>query len=197
MFVVSVISCGAAIYQCVYMTFKSCGNIRVWRSLLATLSIMLTSGGAIAVVAVSFWFVILSLLGIACVFGVHLLAKYDLDPYEKILLERFLARDVHAQNLLLRTVELKQRIVVCEELDHPVTIDGSIYFDVEPIDVRDMAMQGLIGMCDANVETWKTKDGDEVVKFEYYTALDDARHVARLVKERGMLNQYGLMKEEE
>ena len=179
------------IYQCVYTTRypKKSSTMGIIRSILTTAALTLTPGGGIAAFIINPWFALASAFGLLCCAVDQWLAKYDLDPNENDLLEKFLAFDIKSQVLLLQAVELKQRVVVCESSTPPVTINGTISTEVDPIDVQEMAAQGLLGKCRQNVETRGTGLDSAIVRTEYYTPLDDARKIARLLNRFKPINK--------
>lgn len=187
-----------AIYRFFYVAryAKKDGKMRVLRTLLITAAFLLTVGGVATVVLINFWGVALLFVGGVCLFIDGRLAKFDLDPQEQTIVDKFMAHDVETRNLILQAVESNRRVVVREGTSRPVTIDDEIYFYVDPLDVRETAAQGFLIKVD-EVET-KQIDGDggvEFAKCEYYTVHDDARFVARYVKNRGWIDEYGLMPE--
>lgn len=186
---VTAITLVAAIYQCVYTARypkKGC-RMRVLRTWLATMAITLIIMSGVAAVAISPWFILATPLGLTCGVLDRRLAKYDLDSKEDALLQTFLSLDVHCQNLILRAVELDERVELCEELDRPVSIGGSLYFKVEPLDLRELVPKGFLG--DVHKETIND------LHYEYFTILDPAREVARLAQACELVDRYGLMEE--
>jgi hypothetical protein len=169
--------------------------MRVLRTLLITAAFLLTVGGVATVVLINFWGVALLFVGGVCLFIDGRLAKFDLDPQEQTIVDKFMARDVETRNLILQAVESNRRVVVREGTSRPVTIDDEIYFYVDPLDVRETAAQGFLVKVD-EVRTKQISDDVEFAKCEYYTVHDDARFAARYVKNRGWINEYGNMPED-
>lgn len=191
-------TCAISIFQSVYATRHPVkgSKMSVLRSILASASLTLTVCGAVAVFTLGPLWAIASAIGLVCGIIDGRLAKYDLNPQEQTIVDKFMARDVETRNLILQAVESNRRVVVREGTSRPVTIDDEIYFYVDPLDVRETAAQGFLIKVD-EVET-KQIDGDggvEFAKCEYYTVHDDARFVARYVKNRGWINEYGNMPE--
>ena len=187
-----------AIYRFFYIAryAKKDGKMRVLRTLFITAAFLLTIGGVATVALASFWGVALLFVGGVCLFIDGRLAKFDLDPQEQTIVDKFMARDVETRNLILQAVESNRRVVVREGTSRPVTIDDEIYFYVDPLDVRETAAQGFLVKVDEVQTKQISDDGDvEFAKCEYYTAHDSARFVARYVKIRGWIDEYGLMPE--
>jgi fatty acid desaturase len=107
-----------AIYRFFYVAryAKKDGKMRVLRTLLITAAFLLTVGGVATVVLISFWGVALLFVGGVCLFIDGRLAKFDLDPQEQTIVDKFMARDVETRNLILQAVESNRRVVVRDRI---------------------------------------------------------------------------------
>ncbi|MBQ9813620.1 MAG: hypothetical protein IJM54_09965 [Thermoguttaceae bacterium] len=172
--------------------------MKTLRTTLLTATFVLAIYGIAASFAVSFCFALLLIPAAACGAADYWLAKYDLDQDKDLLVDKFFSYDVHAQNLLLKAVESKRRVFVCDESDHPVTLDGFLRFDdVQPIEVRKIARQGLLAKVGEIEEKYENKNGFVFVCTERFKINNNTLYVKHYVKKRGLINKYGLMKEEE
>lgn len=195
----SLISCSLIVYQIVLSKryVEKEGNLKVLRTALITAAIVLTIWVFVAAFTISLKTTLLLIPAFICGALDRWLAKYDLDQDKDLLIAKFFSYDVSVQNLLLKAVASKQRVVVDEASDHPVTIDGSLRFDkVEPIEVRKIARQGLLDEVGKFEEKYETKNGVEIVEVEYFKTNNNTLYVVDYVKKHGMINKYGLMKEE-
>lgn len=195
----SVISCSLIIYQMIFAKryAKKDGNLKTLRTTLVTAAFVLTIYGVGASFAVNFYFVLLLIPAAACGAADYWLAKYDLDQDRDLLIDKFFSYGVHAQNLLLKAVESKKRVFVCDESDHPVTLEGYLRFDeVQPVEVRKIAEQGLLTKAGETEEKKESKGGLVFVRTERFKINSNTLYVKHYAKKRGWINEYGLMKEE-
>lgn len=186
-------TCAISIFQSVYATrHPSKGSkMSVFRSILASVSIVLTVCGLVAVFTLGPLWAIASAVGLVCGIADRRLAKFDWNPEEKELVDRFFALDVQEQKLIFQAVEQNKRVVVCEAFEHKVSLDASEPFKVKPLRVREIAAQGWLAKYDVNVGVDRSGNvrNFKISKIEFYTVLDKARKVVAVVKERGLTIQ--------